>query len=78
MFSEYFLIFENLPVDKFAARFVFEFAADYEDEVDHPADAENAGGAEPDEPCTDLSDVESVEAEFTEKCAEKRCCETAF
>lgn len=64
----------QLPVDKFIAVSVLEFAADYEDEVDHPADAENAGSAEPDEPCTDLSDVESVEAEFTEKCAEKRCC----
>ena len=72
------MILMILPVYEFAARFVFEFAADYEDEVDHPADAENAGGAEPDEPCTDLSDVESVEAEFTEKCTEKRCCETAF
>ena len=72
------MIFENLPVDKFRAVFVFEFAADYEDEIYHPADAENSGRAKPDETCSDFSDIESVEAEFTEKCAEKRGCETAF
>ena len=67
-----------LPVDEFCSVFVFKFAADYEDEVYDPADAENSGRAEPDEPSADFSDIESVETEFAEKSAEKRSCKTAF
>ena len=68
----------RLPVRDYRARFVLAFSAKEKDEINQCADAEKTARNQPKDARADLADVESVNAECSEKEAKKHCNESAL
>lgn len=69
---------DSLPILEISPLFIAEIACKDHDSVDKRSEAEKADREQPEKACTDLADIEAMNAEDTEKPGEQGRCSAAF